>query len=195
MVEVRVQVTGVADVIAALEEVSGRKLKSTTARVMGQGARSIVAPAIAAATPHRFGGHAGPNDPNPTRGLLSKRSQITSRQVRLRPQEIAAVSIKPRSWFYHMVAGGTKPHIVGARGVAGIAPRGVVQSISRGFSGNRGASLRGQALFFKGIYATVVHHPGSPPNPYVAQAAQGVGGQIAGGISTALQKELDKHAK
>lgn len=174
--------TGVATILYNLDELRGRKLQSTTARALGAGAGKVFGPAIAAATPHKYGGHGGEY---PTKGLLKRRQQITSRRVKTRPGELVAISIKPRQWFFKFVVGGTKSHLIHAANAAllRVASGRTVRAMNQ-----RPGSVR--ALFFHGIFRTLVHHPGAKPDDYIRRAAQGKGPALMHELDIALKKKL-----
>lgn len=181
------EVRGVKEALEATSNLQGKKLASTTASVMGSGARTVVAPEIARATPNKYGGH------RTTKGMLSNMRKITSRRVKPRPGELVAISIKPRVWFFHMVVGGTQPHIISAVLPDGArASRGIVKMLNRGPSGYKSPTDKARALFFSGVFRAEVRHPGAKPNDYISRvmAIGGIHARILKGIEDALAKKV-----
>lgn len=134
----------------------GRRAKRSLTAAM----RKVLVPSIIDHTPHRFGGHGGKY---PTKDLLTKRQKITVRSVRLRAGEVTAVSVKPRVWFEHFVAGGTDPHFIPARS--------------------------GGSLLFRGHFSAGVMHPGAQAQDYIHDAAQGKEGAIVDQLARDLMKQ------
>lgn len=164
------ELTGIATYLAMLRSLQGKQLESVTRKSLSKAAQKIIAPAIASAgaTGWRYGGRSGGK--YPTKGLLGKRSKVTSRMVRPREGEFVAISTKPRVWFLHMVVRGTKPHVITARNrsTGARASSHDVRALNRA---NRegGAS----ALAFNGRFVAEVSHPGAASTDYIPAAVAG----------------------
>jgi hypothetical protein len=89
--------------------------------------------------------------------------RTTAKKVKTRGGEIAAYSVRPRTYQAHLVIGGTKAHIEQPDGAA----------LDLGM----------------GTLVAEVHHPGTHPNPFVARAAEKV---KSSDITAQLGKELLK---
>ena len=165
----RFEVTGLAPLLAQLQEISDpKKLERTTRQSLGRSAVKIIAPRLAQQAGWRYGGHGGRY---PTRGLLGDRRKITARKVRTRAGEMVAISVKPRGWAGTVeawVVKGTKPHVIRARG--GSHSQSGVDSRARRI--NRGTETLGDrgALRVGGRFLAVVHHPGAQPKDYIHDA-------------------------
>lgn len=154
------EVRGLEEAIAGVKRYEGR----TTAIRLRSALRDVcsryVAPAIRKRTAmaNRYGGHDGPNDPNPTKGKLRKK--VTTRGLRTQgDKELAAVSVKPRQWWAHMVAQGTAPHEIRVRDKSTRTLR------------NPLGDLR------------VIQHPGARGVDFVGQASKDVDALVTGKLA------------
>lgn len=145
------EVGGLEEAIAGVKRYEGRTAAVRLRSALRDISSRYVAPAIRQRTSmaNRYGGHEGPNDPNPTKGKLRKK--VTTRGLRTQgDKELAAVSVKPRQWWSHMVIQGTAPHEIKVRDKSTRTLR------------NPLGDLR------------VIQHPGARPVDYVGAASKDV---------------------
>lgn len=155
-----VEVEGLTPFYKRLAALRGDNLNKTTQASAKAALKKTVVPPMKAAAHFKGHGH-GPNHGPP--GRLDQ--AIDVRVARKRPGEMFALRVGPagktgagKAWYWRMVAGGTKAHLITPGGQAG----GAFSSLIR--RANRGQAL---ALTVAGALRSVVHHPGARPNAFI----------------------------
>lgn len=179
------QVSGLKELIAGLRELQGPELGKVIDRSLSTTMRRVVVPEMKRQMNADF---AKPGSHRPKKGLTVKRGQsgptarnVTVRSVRKRSGELVAKSVGPRSWYSHFPIGGTKRHIISARGLDARAVRSL----------NRGTATA--ALRIAGQFVAKVEHPGSRGTNSVEKATQRVMARLNARYVSDLEAAYQKH--
>lgn len=182
-VDFDIKVAGLEELVQGLKDLQGQALAKVIADSLRRSARGVVVPAMRrqmAADFKRTGSHQ--SKVKPARGQAGPAERnVTVRTVRRRSGEVVALSIGPRAWYSHFPIGGTKPHVITARGLSARQVRQL----------NRGTAPR--ALVIGSRFLAKVNHPGSRGTDSVTKAARGVTDQLNARYVSDLQKAYDKH--
>jgi len=111
------EVTGLAKMTRRLQGLQGPALRNKCRDYVQKESRAILVPAVKAVIPR---GKDSPWTRYPTGKPKSSGpmwKKVTTRTIRTRSGELVAVSTKPRTYYTHMVIGGTKPHEIVAGGL------------------------------------------------------------------------------
>lgn len=171
------RVTGMTELLAVLAEAQGLSLKRTTESSLKSSGKNLVT-AIRREAPTGPAPHTSAQKGKRGRkGPLAQK--VTTKVLRPRHGEIAAINTGPRAWYKHFVIRGTKPHIISATSRSGEqAPGSDVRSM------NRGTLKVGDRFVFR------VHHPGARANDFVHRAARGQGDRITADLKANVELKL-----
>ena len=142
MTAIKIELTGLPQLLAKLTKLQGPALARTADRFVGNVARTVILPAIKAE--ERFIYH------GKKPGTLARKT--TAKKVRKRTGEIAAYSVRARAPHNVLVQRGTRRHTIRPKKAGGVL-------VFRTLDGRR-------------IVTNRVQHPGARPNPFVARAAR-----------------------
>jgi len=150
------QIEGLAETLRRLEGFEGDALGVRVGHVLKRALRQEMVPAMQGAAPRG------------KTGRLERAMDV--RKLRNRPGELIAFKIGPsgkrgpdKAWYAHMVVGGTKPHVITPRGLAGGRGSANLFYSQLARRANR-AEGGAKALLFNGLLVRYVKHPGAQPD-------------------------------
>lgn len=203
------EVSGLKELVAGLRTMQGPELVKTIEDSASRTIRGVAVPAMKrqmAADFKNLGSHKEPrrkdgsgerSKPKPGRQGPAERN-VRIRRLRKRGNEIVAIAAGPRAWYAHYPIGGTRPHVIAASGLGGVATSSIVRSMNRDYTGKRLITKDGQltrsgrALLIGNLYATRVQHPGSTGTNSIQKAIRGIEPQMNARYATDLQKAYDR---
>lgn len=186
-----VDVQGVGDLIHALEGLTGRELEKTTRDVFKAVGQTVIAPAVKAAINPKGYHNRSKKPVRRGQGGPLKRN-VTSRALRPRRGETAAITTGPRAWYKHFFFQGTAKHVISATDAAGDkATKGHIRTINKLEAGAYWSDeAKGLALLVSGRFYARVNHPGGPPHDQLAGVAASVTPKVTAALTDALMRKV-----